>query len=64
MNRIGNGEGHPPLAGTVGVLVGPTVTKPGDETRPLRGSRTAAGPTLADGHGAVTKAGHETRNTP
>jgi hypothetical protein len=32
MNRIGNGEGHRPLAPTVGVLVGPAVTKPGHET--------------------------------
>jgi hypothetical protein len=38
MNRIGNGEGHRPLAGTVG----PAVTKPGDETHPLRGARAAA----------------------
>lgn len=33
MNRTGNGEGHRPLAGTAGVLVGARVTKPGDETR-------------------------------
>jgi hypothetical protein len=65
MNRTGNGEGHQPLAGTVAVPVGPAVTKPGDETRPPRGSRAAAGgPALAGGHGAVTKAGHATRNTP
>lgn len=64
MNRIGNGEGRRPLAGTVDVLVSPAVTKPGDETHPPGRSRTAAGPTLANGRGAVTKAGHETRNTP
>jgi hypothetical protein len=65
MNRTANGEGHRPLAGTVGVLVGTRVRKLSNETRPPRRSRVApGGPALAGGHGAVTRAGHETRNTP
>lgn len=32
MNRTGNGEGHPPLAGAAGVPGGARVTKHGHET--------------------------------